>query len=193
MLCGELAVLQAPMFDGLSLDPFALFDDGRSPAEVGVGGRHVVQALVVAILVVVLDERLDLGLEVAGQEVVLQQDAVLQGLVPAFDLAPRSARTDHRPCGGRCPVSPEGSPPRARPARRTHARVPRPAGPASRAAPRAGPTRGRAVRHRWPAASASRAWTGRRRCRPARSARSRRGQRPPAPEGSPSSDSQGAA
>jgi hypothetical protein len=29
MLGGELAVLQAPMFDGLSFDPFSLFDDGR--------------------------------------------------------------------------------------------------------------------------------------------------------------------
>ena len=66
MLGGELAVLQAPMFDGLSLDPFALFDDGGRPAEVGVGGRHVVQALVVALMVVMFDERLDLGFEIAG-------------------------------------------------------------------------------------------------------------------------------
>lgn len=51
MLGGELAVLQASMFDGLSLDPFALFDDGWCPAEVGVGGRHVVQALVVTLVV----------------------------------------------------------------------------------------------------------------------------------------------
>ena len=80
-------MLQAPMFDGLSLDPFTLFDDGWCPAEVGVGGRHVVQALVVTLVVVVLDECLDLGFEVAGQEVVLQQDAVFEGLVPAFDLA----------------------------------------------------------------------------------------------------------
>ena len=87
MLGGKLAVLQAPMFDGLSLDPFSSFDDGRRPAEVGVGGRHVVQALVVTVMVVVLDEGLDLGLEVTGQEVVFQQDAVLQGLVPALDLA----------------------------------------------------------------------------------------------------------
>ena len=36
MLGGELAVLQAPMFDGLSLDPFSLFDDVAGPAEVGV-------------------------------------------------------------------------------------------------------------------------------------------------------------
>jgi hypothetical protein len=28
MLGGELAVLQASMFDGLSFDPFPLFDDG---------------------------------------------------------------------------------------------------------------------------------------------------------------------
>ena len=33
MLCGELAVLQAPMFDGLSLDPFALVDDDLGLAE----------------------------------------------------------------------------------------------------------------------------------------------------------------
>jgi protein involved in temperature-dependent protein secretion len=68
MLCGELAVLQAPIFDGLSLDPFALLDDGWCPAEVGVGGGHIVQALVVALVVVVLDECLDLGLEVTWQK-----------------------------------------------------------------------------------------------------------------------------
>ena len=37
----------------------------------------------------VLDEGLDLLFEIAGQEVVFQQHAVLQGLVPAFDLALR--------------------------------------------------------------------------------------------------------
>ena len=87
MLGGELAVLQAAMFDGLSLDPFALFDDGLGPAEVGVGGRHIVQALVVAPMIVMLDERLDLTFEVSRQEVVFQEDAVLEGLVPALDLA----------------------------------------------------------------------------------------------------------
>jgi hypothetical protein len=45
MLSGKLAVLQAPMFDRLSLDPFTWLDDGWSPAEVGIGRRHVVQAL----------------------------------------------------------------------------------------------------------------------------------------------------
>ena len=65
MLCGELAVLQAPMLESLAFDPFALFDDGCGPTEVGIGGRHVVEALVVAPVVVVLVEGGDLGLEVA--------------------------------------------------------------------------------------------------------------------------------
>lgn len=44
-------MLQAPMFECLSLDPFSSFDDGGSPAEVGIGGCHIVQALVVALVV----------------------------------------------------------------------------------------------------------------------------------------------
>ena len=67
MLCGELAVLQAPMLDGLAFDPFALFDDGC--AEVGVGWRHVVEALVVALVIVMLDEGADPGLRRAGSSV----------------------------------------------------------------------------------------------------------------------------
>lgn len=87
MLSGKLAVLQAQMFDGLSLAPFALLDDVWSPAEVGFGGRHVAQRFVVTLVVVELDERLDLGLEFAWQEVDLPQDAVFQCLVSALDLA----------------------------------------------------------------------------------------------------------
>lgn len=77
------------MFDGLLLDPFALFDDGCGPSGVGVGRRHVVQAFMVTLVVVVLDEGLDLSLEVAGQEAVLQQNTVLECLVPTLDLALR--------------------------------------------------------------------------------------------------------
>lgn len=72
MLCGELAVLQAAMFDGLLLDPFALLEDGLCPAEVGVGRRHVAEAFVVSAVIIVFDEGLDLSFEVAGQEVVFQ-------------------------------------------------------------------------------------------------------------------------
>lgn len=42
-------------------DPFALFDDGFNSAEVGVGGRYVVQAFVTALMIVLLEERLVLG------------------------------------------------------------------------------------------------------------------------------------
>ena len=37
-------------------------------------------------MIVVVDERLDLGLEVLREEIILQQNTVLQGLVPALDL-----------------------------------------------------------------------------------------------------------
>jgi len=35
------------MFDGLSFDPFTLFDDGFGPAEEGVCRRHIAEAFVV--------------------------------------------------------------------------------------------------------------------------------------------------
>ena len=78
---------QAPGFDGLSFDPFSLFQNGLAAPEVDVGRREVLQALVVAPMVVVFDEGVDLLSEIAGQVVILQQDAVLEGLVPALDLA----------------------------------------------------------------------------------------------------------
>ena len=40
----------------------------------------------VAVMIVVGDEPLDAGVEIARQEVVLQQDAVLEGLMPSFIL-----------------------------------------------------------------------------------------------------------
>ena len=98
ILSNKLAVLQAPIFDGLSFDPFPLFDDDLCPAEVGICGCHIVQALVIALMVVVFHERFDLPFEVTRQEVIFQEDAVFQGLVPAFDLALRlwmERRTAH--------------------------------------------------------------------------------------------------
>lgn len=65
-LGGKLAVLEAPMFECLSFDPFSSLDDGCSPAEVGVGRCYVVEALVIALVVIVLDERLDLALKITG-------------------------------------------------------------------------------------------------------------------------------
>ena len=53
---------------------------------IDVGGCQVVQALVVAVVVVVIDEGTDLAFQVAEQELVFQQDTVLHGLMPALDL-----------------------------------------------------------------------------------------------------------
>ena len=82
-------MLQAPMFDGRSLGPFAALDNGLGPAEVGIGRRHVSQAFAATPVIIVFGESLDPGLKVAGQEVDFQQDAILHGLAPALDLALR--------------------------------------------------------------------------------------------------------
>ena len=82
-------MLQAPMFDGLFLDGGALGEDLLVPPEAGIGRHHIAQALMVTLVAVVVDERLDLSFEIAKQVVVLQQDAVLQRLVPALKLALR--------------------------------------------------------------------------------------------------------
>jgi hypothetical protein len=74
ILGGDLAVLQAPVFNGRAFDASALGEDGFIRAEVGVRWCHIAQTFVVAMVIIVLDERLDLGLDVAGQEVVFQQD-----------------------------------------------------------------------------------------------------------------------
>jgi hypothetical protein len=41
----------------------------------------------ITLMVVVIDEGFDLGFKITWQEVVFQQDAVLQGLMPPLDLA----------------------------------------------------------------------------------------------------------
>ena len=65
-------MLQAAMFDGLFLDGGALGVDLPIAAKVGICGRHIAQAFVIALVVVVLDEGFDLGLEIAGQVIILQ-------------------------------------------------------------------------------------------------------------------------
>ncbi len=82
MLVDQAAVLDGPGFDFLSP-----FDDSRVPAVIGIGGCYVFQALMVTAVVEVIDELVDLAFDIAWQVIVLQQDAVLEGLMPAFDLA----------------------------------------------------------------------------------------------------------
>ena len=53
------------MFKGLSFDAPALFVDLLSPTEVDIRRGQVLQALVIAVVIVVLDEAVDLGFEIA--------------------------------------------------------------------------------------------------------------------------------
>jgi hypothetical protein len=78
MLCSDLAVMQAPGLDSLSFDPFSLFPNGLSPSEVGIGRGQIIDALVIAVVVVVIHEGFNAGLRISGEEVVFQKDAVLQ-------------------------------------------------------------------------------------------------------------------
>ena len=80
-------MLQSSSFDGVAFDPFPVEQDDVAAAEVDVGRREILQALVIATMIVVLDEAIDVGLEIAGQIVVLEQDAVLERLMPTLDLA----------------------------------------------------------------------------------------------------------
>ncbi len=70
-------MLQAPVLNSLSFDPFSFQQDGLVPPEIDIGWCEVAQALVVTAVIVTLDEGLDLSLEVARQIVVLQQDPIL--------------------------------------------------------------------------------------------------------------------
>src|ERR1700723_3548437 len=80
-------MLQATVCDCLALDPFAFEEDGLGAPEVDVGRGKIVEALVIAGMVVMRHEGRDLAFEVAGDVVVLKQDAVLERLMPALDLA----------------------------------------------------------------------------------------------------------
>ena len=56
-------VLQAAIGDRLSFDPFPFAEDGLAASEVDVRGGEIVEAFVVAGVIVVLDEGAHLGLE----------------------------------------------------------------------------------------------------------------------------------
>jgi len=63
-------VLSASLLDGSTLDLLAPFQDVSAAPAVDVGGRQVVQVLVIAAVIVVVDEAGDGALEVTGQVVV---------------------------------------------------------------------------------------------------------------------------
>jgi len=75
-------MLQASILDCDALDPFSFAQDFCAASAIDVGRREIVQALVTAAMIVVIDEGADLRLQVARQIIVFEQDAVLEGLMP---------------------------------------------------------------------------------------------------------------
>lgn len=97
-------MLSASVFDS------APFEDASAPTEVDPGLRRgklrrcqIVQAFVIAAVIVVIDEGCHGAFEVTGQVVVFEQDAALQREVPALDLYLRHRMIGaFRVCGA-CP------------------------------------------------------------------------------------------
>ena len=86
MLSGLAAMRQPSQFECPFLDLLPSLDDRCGPPEIDVSGRQIAEALMVSAIVLVLDEGAVLRLQVPRQVIVLQQDAVLQGLMPTLDL-----------------------------------------------------------------------------------------------------------
>jgi len=58
-------VHQAAVLDCLSFDLFSLQQDCLTASEVNLGGRKIAQALMVAIVIIVIYELVDAGFEIA--------------------------------------------------------------------------------------------------------------------------------
>ena len=56
MLSRLALIVQAAVWDGRFLDLFSSFNDGCVTLEVGIAGRHIADALVVAVVVVMIDQ-----------------------------------------------------------------------------------------------------------------------------------------
>ena len=68
---------QASRFDGLSFDPFSLFQNGLAASEVNISRGEVLQALVIAPVVVVVDKRLPNASERDQNDLHIKSDAPL--------------------------------------------------------------------------------------------------------------------
>jgi hypothetical protein len=65
ILSGFVLVQQAAVLDRASFDPFSAEQDGLPSSEVDIGRREIVQALMIALMVVVIDEPGNAGFEIA--------------------------------------------------------------------------------------------------------------------------------
>ena len=59
-------MLQASFLDRVAFDPFSFQQDCLTASKVHVGRRQIAQALVVAAVIVVVDEPVDAGLKITG-------------------------------------------------------------------------------------------------------------------------------
>ncbi len=64
MLSGLALMVQAAVLDGQCFDLFSPFDDGGVTPEVGVSRCNIADTLVVAVVVVMIDEGADLVFEI---------------------------------------------------------------------------------------------------------------------------------
>ena len=87
LVSGAIAVKQATRSDDLSFDRFSLFQDCSAAPDVDISRREAPQALVAASMVVVIDQGVDPRSKVAWQVLDFKQTAVLERLVPPFELA----------------------------------------------------------------------------------------------------------
>jgi hypothetical protein len=86
-------MLQASILDCRSFDPIAIDQDFLTASKVDVGWCQIAQALMIAPVIVMLDEPFDVGFEISGQIIVFQQNAILECLMPALDFALRLRMT----------------------------------------------------------------------------------------------------
>ena len=87
MLSCLALMVQVAIFDGAFFDAFSPFYDGRGAPEVNVCRGNVTETFMVALMIIMLNEGADLVFQMPRQIIVLQQDAVLERLVPTLYLA----------------------------------------------------------------------------------------------------------
>jgi hypothetical protein len=68
-------MLQSPLFECFSFDPFSFQQNGLPASEVDVGGREVFQTPMISLMVVVANEAVDLRFQIARKVVVIHVDA----------------------------------------------------------------------------------------------------------------------
>ena len=70
VVSGLKLVLQTAFGNGLSFDPFSCCQNGWPASEINVSRGEIVDALVIAVVVVVIDKGGELSFEIAGQEIL---------------------------------------------------------------------------------------------------------------------------